>query len=69
MLFKFEFSIKYRYKIAAIITMKPDVIDTKDLEGIFDATSNSNENLKERILSDRKDDTRSDRLERKEGKG
>lgn len=49
--------------------MKPDVIDTKDLEGIFDATSNSNENLKERILSDRKDDTRSDRLERKEGKG
>ena len=50
MLFKFEFSIKYRYKTAATITMKPDVIDTKDLEGIFDATSNSNENLKERIL-------------------
>jgi len=49
--FKFEFSIKYRCKTAAATTInvKPDAIDAKDLEGIFDATSNSNEILKERI--------------------
>lgn len=35
---------------AATVTVRPpDAIDAKDLEGIFDATSNSNEILKERI--------------------